>query len=191
MPTIVTAALACAARVNPWLAVGASVALCAWYVALARRERAWLLGVVCVGSVASMLTLALLWPSLSPASGMHPAILLVLATLGQTLSHAAEPDVPPRVSATNHWVPIAQFFAQSPLKRVVRALLMVPAGMANEMWASWRLFPVVWLDVLWRLGYQPEARAAHRQLVSMALAHRNPAIHFIGEGGACLEPYQS
>ena len=191
MPTIVTAALACAARMSPWVAAGASAALCAWYLALARRERVGLLGVVCVGSVAAMLTIAVLWQSWSPASGVHPAVVLILAALGQTLSHVTEPDVPPRVSATNRWVPMAQFFAPSPLKRVARSMLMMPAGMANEIWASWRLFPVVWLDVLWRLGYQPEARAAHRRLVCKACEHGNPAIDFIGEGGACLDPYQS
>lgn len=191
MPTIVTAALACLARWSPWAAAGVSVALAGWYIALARRERLWLLGAACVSTVAVMLTLALLWQSWSPAAGVHPGVALVLAALGQTLSHATEPDVPPRVSATNRWVPIAEYFAQSPLKRLIRSVLMVPAGMMNELWASWRLLPVVWLDGLWRVGYQPEARAAHRRLVSQACENGNPAIDFIGEGGACLDPYQS
>jgi hypothetical protein len=191
MPTIVTAALAWAAMWSSWLATGLSLSMAAWYVAMARREHMALLGVVSVGSVAFMLPAASYWGAAAVAGAVHPGLVLVLAALGQTLSHAAEPDVPPRVSETNRWVPIAEYFAHSPVRRAFRSALMVPAGMANEIWASWRLLPVVWLDLLWRLGYQPQARAAHRRLVAQACEHGNPAIDFIGEGGACLDPYQS
>jgi hypothetical protein len=56
--------------------------------------------------------------------------------------------------------------------------------MLNEIWGSWRLTPLVVLEAMWALGYQPEARAALLRQVAEATAQGQPAIDCVGTGGA-------
>lgn len=190
MPAILVAAFASLASLSVPLAVTAAVLLACWYGWLALAHRLPLLAVVMVPLTAALCALGILWvtpaPSVVPGA---PWLWVVLLGLVQTLTHAAEPDVPPRVNGTNHWMSQRAFFARAPIRNGVRAVLMVVAGTANELWASWRLLPVLVLDALWRVGCYPNERAQMRDWVHQAVADGDPAIDFIGQGGACVGAY--
>jgi hypothetical protein len=57
-------------------------------------------------------------------------------------------------------------------------------GTVDELVASPRLLPVPALDGLWRAGHRPQQGAAYRGLAADAIASGNPALDYIGTGGA-------
>ncbi len=186
MPGIVALALALLFELHPALGVVGGAALTFWYARVGVANALPLLGAV-GAALALALTAAAAWWSANTPTSASVAGLLALG-LAQTLSHAAEPSVPPRVSAGPSWVPSGDFFARG-VPSVLRAAAMLVPGLANELWASWRLLPIIALDLLWTAGYAPARARAIADLVEAATLDGDPAIHFIGTGGSCTTPY--
>jgi len=202
MPLIVVSLIAIVARHvgGDGAAIGLCALLAAWYVVQAVTNRMALLGLVMVVVAAGCLALGIAWAKLGAGAGLwaDPLFGFVVLVAIQTLSHAAEPDVPPRVSGTEDWVPLAQFVrghsgarhsVLRSLGRLGRLGLAGFAGGLDEVWGSPRLLPVVVLTLLWKLGYQKERRREIEGLVASALASGNPAIDRIGIGGGRLAPH--
>lgn len=187
MPGIIVSALASLALLGSWLAAAAGGALAVWYLRLGRREGLPLVGWVSAATAVGGVVAAVVWAN--SAGGLDPREALLALVVLQTLSHATEPDVPPRVSGEPRWRPIGAWFREAPVRNLVRSTLMAVAGVVNEAWASWRLFPLLVLDGLWRVGYAPSRRVLHEERVAAALATGNPAIDVIGAGGACERGY--
>jgi hypothetical protein len=187
MPLMQIAMFAVAAAVHPAVAGALAAVLAAWHGRLAWRHGVPALAWVTIPSVVLMLVAGVAWAGHPGA----PAAWLVglLAGVLQASSHAFEPAVPPRVSGSDRWMRTTAWFRATPFRSVVRAALMFVAGTFNELWASWRLWPVAVLDALWRMGFDPHGRAAMAALVAQASAQGNPAIDFIGVGGAWGGPY--
>jgi hypothetical protein len=57
-------------------------------------------------------------------------------------------------------------------------------GTVDELVASPRLLPVLLLEWLWRAGHRPQQSAAYRAMAASAIANGNPALDYIGTGGA-------
>lgn len=188
VPATLTALLALVASFSVPLAVLSVTALVFWYIRLAATHRMYLLAAIAALTTTLLFFGALAWAN-GESSLATPGWWLLGLGFALTLSHGAERDVPPRVSGTAHWVPIGEYFRRDPVARLFRSALMLVAGTANEMWASWRLWPVVILDALWSLGYQPQRRAAMIELVKAACVDNDPAIDAIGTGGASLGDY--
>ena len=121
-----------------------------------------------------------------------PLTIFVFAVALQTLSHIAEPDIPPRASASEDWVPIGEYFRGPPtgrrgplglLARVGRAVASLVFGCFDEVFGSPRLLPIVVLNGLWAAGYQRAQRDELKAIVGQALRSGNPAIDVIGLGG--------
>jgi len=115
----------------------------------------------------------------------------------QTFSHGAEPDVPPRVSGTEDWVPLPHFVLgpkgarhslPRSLARLGRLGIAGLAGAFDELWGSPRLLPIVVLTLMWKLGYQKEHSDDIEGLTAAAVTSGNPAIDRIGIGGGRLAP---
>ena len=188
MPIIVTATIATMLSISLPLGVAAALGLSAFYSLMAWRNGLALLGVLMLPVMAALSGLAWLWA----LSGSQPAYWMFGLALAQTLSHSLE-HVPPRVSGGPDWVTLREFFLGPDdarhgipmiLSRLVRAVCMAIAGTFNELTGSWRLLPMLVVRGLWTLGYQPERRARIAALVAAAMRDDNPAVDFIGTGGA-------
>ncbi len=184
MPFIIATVMAVLASIWWPLAPIAAAALGTWYVYVGRLNDMLAVGIVSTGLLALLTAAGMLYVQAGPIDRAPPFLLLIVGSFGQMLSHVAEPHVPPRVSGTNHWVPLTDFFRQAPLRNLLRASFMFLAGTINELWASPRLLPILVLNSLWRVGYQPEARREHQKVVEQAIADNDPAIDCIGHGGA-------
>lgn len=183
-------------------------ALAVWYFLEAVAERMLLWGVVMVGLVAGLLVTANLiysqtfvldstlrtwyaavsWP-------WNPLLWMAVMSVIIAFSHLLEPDLPPRVSKTSHWMPVMEFIrgtADKPHslgKQLVRGIelgLQGLYGSLDEFWATPRLFPVGVLRQLWNLGYQRDRQQALARLVERALQEGNPALDYIGTGGGAF-----
>jgi hypothetical protein len=110
------------------------------------------------------------------------------------LSHLPEPLLPPRFNGLARWTRLPDLFVRPegglrPAGALVEGGARVLAlgvvwGTVNEIWGFWRLTPVSVLLGLWSLGYQPARRARVVAAVEEAIARGNPALDFIGTGGA-------
>lgn len=189
MPAIVAAALGAAFSVHAGVGVVVAAALAAWHVAVARREGLLGLGVTMVGLIGLLSVVGAWWSAAATVWWAHPVIHVFTLGFLQTLSHAAEAEVPPRVSGHTRWTATKAFFAERPFRHGVRSAVMLVAGTANEVWASWRLLHVVALDLLFALGYRADLRAARQAVLRDACADGNPAIDYIGRGGATEGPW--
>jgi hypothetical protein len=194
MPAIVLSMLACAAQLHPMGAWVAAAAFATCYVAHAALNAAMLLGLVMVSITGLLAWLATAWASAPLSWWAQPAVCMLVLSAAETLSHIAEPDVPPRASGTPDWVPLGRFYAgdgerpttKSFLARLPRSVFMFFAGVGNELTSSWRLLPVDVMHAMWALGYQPARRERVGKLRERALASGNPAIDAVGIGGARL-----
>lgn len=191
----------------PTAALAATVLLCLWYLVQAAYNRMLLLGVVMVpitlatyaAAMAYEETFALppseaTWYAPTPLA-FNPLLWMAILSLLQAASHAPEPELPPRASATSHWMPLAVFLLgtskrrHGPLRvawRLLRSAAQIVFGAIDEFWASWRLIPINFLEILWRLGYQPQTYARCKGLSRRAIEHGDPAIDFIGTGGGAV-----
>jgi hypothetical protein len=97
------------------------------------------------------------------------------------------------VSRSPHWLPVREYVwgppqSRHPVGLVLRRLGHLAAqtvfGTFDELVASPRLLPVLLLDWLWRAGHRPQQSAAYRALAADAIATGNPALDYIGTGGA-------
>jgi hypothetical protein len=105
------------------------------------------------------------------------APMLALAFL-QALSHVREP-LPPRVSRSPHWTPLATYVGSASARERVRRVGHVEGqavfGTFDEWIASPRLLPV--------LVPRAEQRDAWKAVSGRAVASANPAIDYVGIGG--------
>ncbi|MFO8071430.1 MAG: hypothetical protein R6V85_06105 [Polyangia bacterium] len=201
MPLIVTSLIAVVARhvAGDTAAIVLSALLAAWYLVQSLTNRLALFGVFMVVLVAAYLALGIAWAELAAGAGLwaDPLVGFLVFVSVQTFSHAAEPDVPPRVSGTEDWVPLPRFvfgpkgarhsFPRS-LARMGRLGLASLAGAFDEIWGSPRLLPIVVLTLMWKFGYQKERRDEIEALAAAALTSGNPGIDRIGIGGGRLAP---
>ena len=189
MPLIVLSTVATISQIAPAFGWGAAGVLALFYAVLSVRNRMWLLGAVMLPVTAALAWAATMWA----AAGVGiPALWMVGLSLIQTLSHSLE-HVPPRVSGGPDWISVREFFLGTSrvphgflqfARRLVRAAAMAVAGTLNELTGSWRLLPTVVVRGMWKLGYQRARHARLRALVDAATRHDNPAVDFIGTGGA-------
>jgi hypothetical protein len=130
--------------------------------------------------------------ALSPWTWVLGLSFLVMA------SHILEPLIPPRLNGHVRWAPASELFllpegglrpARDLFRGAVRVVFLgILWGTLNELWAFWRLTPVSALTGLWALGYQPERRARVAAASAAAIGSGNPALDFIGIGGAAPQP---
>ena len=211
MPLIVAATLAalCPLRLGSWPALPglalpvnaslpAAIGLAAWWVAWAVKERDAVWGTCGVALVAALYALAnvayLVRPQASGVAALlgSPVTWMLVGSLLQAGSHILEP-LPPRVTRSQYWVPVREYVfgphrSRHGARQVVRRCGQLAAqtgfGTIDELVASPRLLPVLLLEWLWRFGHRPEQRAAYRALADAAIASGNPALDYIGTGGA-------
>jgi hypothetical protein len=166
-------------------------------------------GVLSVGLVAGLWALGRAWgaarvgaelplsvegllaaPHLAPA----PLVMLVSAAV-QAWSHLPEPMLPPRINGDRRWIPLRTFLLGTPeqplrLATIARRLAVVTfasaAGTVDEFIATPRLLPLHVLELMWMAGYRPEQRARWKAMSAAAVASGNPALDYVGIGGATL-----
>ncbi|KAL6051727.1 Glycerophosphocholine acyltransferase 1 [Balamuthia mandrillaris] len=108
----------------------------------------------------------------------------------QAISHGFEPYLPPRVNSTTHWVRMSDFLRARGWKGFVSLLLMMFPGAIDEFFASPRLLPILALRLAFLLGHNPEQWREIKELTAWSTKYGNPAVDFIGRGGA-LQPLSS
>jgi hypothetical protein len=213
MPLIVTALLAalCPLRWGPPVlgpvpvngSMPAAVVLAVWWVwwAVTERDTGW--------AAANVALAALLCGAANVAYQVRPhasgGAALLVAPLGWVLfgslvqagSHVLEP-LPPRVSRSPYWVPVREYLlgaapstgvrsrnpGRTVLLRAGHLAAQVLFGTVDELVASPRLLPVLLLRLLWLAGHDPAARASCAAQAARAIASGNPALDYIGTGGA-------
>jgi hypothetical protein len=183
MPCIVVCWLMIARLLGESFAMAFHTGMTLWWLAWAFIERDILWG-------AALLALsAAIWLASAAASahGISPWLPLLAFAAIQTLSHALEP-VPPRVSRSPFWVPVTDYLLSGSwgqrLRNLSRTCIQVLFGMIDEILASPRLVCVVALEILWAFGHRPRQRTAWKALSRKAIASGNPALDYIGIGGA-------
>jgi hypothetical protein len=128
----------------------------------------------------------------SSCAGPRPVRLLNPAFSSIFASHAREP-LPPRVTRSDRWVGVGEYLWGAPgarnhpgtvLRRSGQLAAQVAFGTVDELVASPRLLPVLLLDLLWRAGYARQRRATLTGLATRAIASGNPALDYVGTGGA-------
>ena len=193
MPVIVTALLALLYPVHATLP--GALALGAWWAYWAVKERDPVWGGCAVGLAGALYFLAQALGRLGaadPSPLAQPWAWLLLAGLLQAGSHILEP-LPPRVTRSAHWIPPAEYLLGRPghrnpsgtaARRVGQLTAQAAFGTVDEIVASPRLLPVLLLELLWLFGHDPVRRAAWRALSAQAIANGNPALDYIGIGGA-------
>jgi hypothetical protein len=211
MPVIVTAMLAawCPLRLGslpalPGLAVPVNASLPAaavlgtWWLSWAVKERDPLWGTCGLVLVAVLYALANAAYQLRPHAFAgtpiysQPLVWMVLGSLLQAASHILEP-LPPRVTRSARWLTVTEYLLGTPGRRnrgrtVLRRTGHLAAqgvfGTVDELIASPRLLPVLLLELLWLIGHDPGRRASWKAQAARAIASGNPALDYIGVGGA-------
>jgi len=174
-----------------------ALVLLVWYAAIARSARllAWWLGVVPV-VVALFLGAGAFRDATAGqgASGWASPWLWMLASAAfVAFSHAPEPQLPPRAIEGQVWRPLPAALRGAPgvrpsprtlLRNGVRIGLFLVWGTLDELWAAPRLLPYNFLRFFFLLGYAPERWAEIQRWSARAVASGNPALDFVGIGGA-------
>jgi hypothetical protein len=210
MPVIVTALLAAFCPVHlgsvpafPGLvlpinaSLPAAAGLAIWWVWWAVKERDVLWGTCGVVLVAVLYALANTayqfgaHPMGFVPLGSAPLVWMLLGSLLQAGSHVLEP-LPPRVTRSMHWVPVAEYLLGPAGRRNRRGTVLRRAGQLaaqtifgtlDELVASPRLLPVLLLELLRAAGHDPDRRATWEAQAARAIASGNPALDYIGVGG--------
>jgi hypothetical protein len=178
-----------------WLA---GVVFALWYAAQALLNGMALLAaamsVFALGSAAAGTLIASLARGHGAPCSRSPWCWVLALSFVVTISHVPEPLLPPRLNGRTRWAARSELFRRPggelrPAEDLVRSglrllVLGVVWGTVNELWGFWRLVPVSVLHGLWALGYQPARRARVVGAAAEAIAHGNPALDFVGTGGA-------
>jgi hypothetical protein len=179
------------------LVFGAALAL--WHVSVALSV-GLILWAVCAAAL--VLALGLVAHACVTASAGLPHALAEHAWFGLglsaflvALSHAAEPRLPPRAVAGPRWLAISEYVLgpanarhvpSDRLVNAVRVALFVLWGTLNEWVAAMRLMPYNFLWLMFSLGYAKPLRDRVLGHVQRALASENPALDYVGIGGATM-----
>jgi len=113
----------------------------------------------------------------------NPIIWMWVAAFFQAAGHAFEGVVPPRVNGSTHWLSIRATIESGGCSGVLAIFFQIFFGTFDEFIASPRLLPLLFIRVAYGMGYMPEQWQLIQTLASLALAHGNPALDYIGEGG--------
>jgi hypothetical protein len=168
------------------VSVALSVGLVLWAVCAA----ALVLALQLVAHVAVVASAAWLH-----ALAEHAWFGLGLSAFLLALSHATEPRLPPRAVAGPRWLAIGEYVLgpvnarHAPSVRLVNGLrvaLFVLWGTLNEWVAAVRLMPYNFLWLMFSLGYAKPLRDRVLDHVQRALASENPALDYVGIGGATM-----
>jgi hypothetical protein len=181
--------------------------LATWYVVLAVRTRMIAWGLVMLPVVAGLYVAAnayyghLFTLDAAGRSFLTPTPTAANPWLGAfvcaaliAISHGAEPELPPRVTGSDTWLPMRTFLGgDRPFRRRLGRILLVAvqpfSGTLNEFVASARLMPYGILMRMFRLGYRPAVSTVLRDHVARAVASGNPALDYVGIGGGTrLDP---
>ncbi|TNE84721.1 MAG: hypothetical protein EP330_28290 [Deltaproteobacteria bacterium] len=175
---------------SPWAAVAWVSLLAVWYAVMARSVGLfawWLVSLVQLGFVLAL--------ALAHAAVFGPSGLFVAWLAGAWIvagPHMLEP-LPPRSGEPDAWSNLPDFVrgpehARLPLaesvRRVVRMLPGPVIGLTNETLSSPRLLPYGALRLMMAFGYAPALKEEHDAWLARAWASGNPAIDYIGIGGA-------
>lgn len=176
-----------------------AIVLALWHVSVALSAGLVLWG-LCAASLVGALRLLAQACIAAPAGAahlcaIHPWLGLWLSAFAIALSHAPEPRLPPRAVAGPRWRGLREYVlgpasAPHPLSvRVVNGVrvgLFVLWGTLNEWWAAMRLMPYNVLWLMFRCGYAQPLRERVLGQVQRALASDNPALDYVGIGGATM-----
>lgn len=122
----------------------------------------------------------------------NPALWVLVFCFLQALSHICEPKLPPRVNQTAHWMSCGDMFKKYGYQKAfVISLAQAIFGTIDELLASARLLPLLMLRVCYTLGYQPKQWELLQLLVKKSLQYGDPALDYIGTGGAEYLPEDS
>ena len=168
--------------------------LLAWYVAQAIAGRLFLWGLLMVPVVGTLYLGAAAYQQATAGGGIvsSPWLWLGICSLVQTLSHATEPRLPPRVTGTARWRTVREFLAGDGTRprgmgsRPLRLGAQLLWGTVAELWASPRLLPHGVLAQMRRRGYAAERFAQLDEMTARAIASGEPAVDFIGTGGGAF-----
>lgn len=176
---------------SPWAAVAWVGLLAAWYgwVALGAGLRLWWLASLVV--LAGVLALALWQAATLSAAGL--ALSWLAGAWVVAGPHMLEP-LPPRAGLPDRWSPSLTVFVRgtpdarlplgTSLLRLARLLPGPVVGVINETVSSPRVMPYNWLRLMMALGYAPALRSRHDAWRDRAWAGGNPALDYVGTGGA-------
>lgn len=122
----------------------------------------------------------------------NPVLWTLVLCLCQAISHSFEPKIPPRVNQTNHWMSCdiickTYGFPKTLLIFMAQAIF----GTIDELLASPRLLPLLILRICFTLGYSPKEWKVLKILVKKSLQYGDPALDYIGTGGADYLPKDS
>ena len=116
---------------------------------------------------------------------LNPLLWALFFSCLQAISHSFEEKLPPRVSQTAHWLDITTVMRQRGYVHfALIVFLQTVFGTLNELCASPRLLPLLLLRICYSLGYQEKHWEKFRMLVDECLKFGDPAIDYIGRGGA-------
>ncbi|KAL6066370.1 REJ domain-containing protein, variant 2 [Balamuthia mandrillaris] len=122
----------------------------------------------------------------------NPLLWLAICGYALSISHGMEPLLPPRVNYTPHWTSMAQWLKSKGLIRGYGTLFMMSfMGTIDELMASPRLFPILFLKVMYLLGYRPDQWKDMRKIVKWSSKYGNPSLDFMGRGGTMRQSPES
>jgi hypothetical protein len=176
-----------------------ALVLALWHlsVALGVGLRAW--GLCAVGAVIGLelAARACLASDAGPLQALsrHAFAGAALCAFLIAVSHAPEPRLPPRAVAGPRWLGMGEYVLgpagarHAPRIRLangVRVGLYVMWGTLDEWWAAMRLMPYNFLWLMFRAGYARPVQDRVLGHVRSALASGNPALDYVGIGGATM-----
>lgn len=176
----------------PWWVNASSLyalVLLAWYAAVAVSARLkgwWVASAVLVlalwGGAAFYDRVLTLVPWANPWGGVLASAVWI------AFSHAPEPKLPPRAIEGATWKTVREALQARTglgmLSRALRITLFVLWGTLDELWAAPRLMPYNLLRILFVCGYEPARWREIQDWSRRALASENPALDYVGIGGA-------
>lgn len=176
-----------------------AAALALWHVSVALSAGLVLWGLCAATLVAALrlLAQACIAAPAGPAQlfAQHPWLGLWMSAFFIALSHATEPRLPPRAVAGARWRGLREYVLGPPhaphavsvrIANGVRVALFIMWGTLNEWWAAMRLMPYNMLWLMFRCGYAKPLRDRVLGHVQRALASDNPALDYVGIGGATM-----
>jgi hypothetical protein len=170
--------------------------LLVWYLAQAVANRLWLWGLVMIPFVGALHAAAGRYHGATASGGIvaSPWLWMVLLSMVQAISHASEPRLPPRVTASPRWKTVREFISGMPdgasagqrAVRLLRLAAQVVWGTLAELWASPRLLPYGVLAQMRARGYAGRRFEALDRMTRRAIDSGQPAVDFIGSGGGAF-----